>query len=239
MSVADSAAARWRATIAEVAARSEPAARLLTPLEPPRSLAVLPGAYNPPTRAHITLAESARARGFEAVLFSVGTVTLDKPESGLALEERIQLLVEIARESGFGVVLVNRGLYAEQAEALRGALPGLERLAFVIGMDKVAQIFDGRYYVDRERALRSLFERAGLLVAARGELDQSALERLLEEPPARAFAHRIEWIDLDPTVREVSSTAVRERLARGESAPEWLPPSVERYLRARGQAFRK
>jgi nicotinamide-nucleotide adenylyltransferase len=239
MSVADSAAARWRATIAEVAARSEPTARLLTPLEPPRSLAVLPGAYNPPTRAHVTLAESARARGFEAVLFSVGTVTLDKPESDLALEERIQLLVEIARESGFGVALVNRGLYAEQAEALRGALPDLERLAFVIGMDKVAQIFDPRYYVDRERALHSLFERAGLLVAARGALDRPALERLLEEPLSRAFGRHIEWLELDPAVRKVSSTAVRERLARGEPAAEWLPPSVERYLRARGQAFRK
>ena len=84
---------RWRATIAEVAAGSEPTARLLTP-----------------TRAHVTLAERARARGFEAVLFSLGTLTVDKPESGLRLEERIQLLVEIAQESGFGVVLVNRGL---------------------------------------------------------------------------------------------------------------------------------
>src|SRR5262249_8438264 len=96
-----------------------------------------------------------------------------------------------------------------------------------------------RYYVDRERALHSLFARAGLLVAERGELDRSALERLLEEPLARGFARHIEWLDLDPAVREVSSTAVPQRLAPGRPPPEWLPPSVERYLRARGQAFRK
>lgn len=230
---------RWRTTIAEVAADSEPTARLLTPLARMRSLAVLPGAYNPPTRAHVTLAESARARGFEAVLFSLGTVTVDKPESGLRLEERIQLLVEIARESGFGVVLVNRGLYAEQAEALRRSLHDIERLAFVTGMDKVEQIFDRRYYADRDRALGALFERAELLVAARGGLDQPALARLLEEPTARAYAHRIEWLDLDPRVREVSSSAVRARLARGEPASEWLPPAVDRYLRGRAEVFRK
>jgi nicotinic acid mononucleotide adenylyltransferase len=230
---------RWRASITEVAADSEPAARVLTPLGTPRSLAVLPGAYNPPTRAHLTLAESARARGFEAVLFSLGTVTLDKPESGLPLEERVQLLVEIARESGFGVVLVNRGLYAEQAEALRRSLHDVQRLAFVIGMDKVSQIFDSRYYADRDRALDALFERAELLVAARGDLDHAALELLLADPPARAFAHRIEWLDLDPRVREVSSSAVRERLARGEPASEWLPAAVDRYLRQRAEVFRK
>lgn len=212
---------------------------MLTPLGTTRSLAVLPGAYNPPTRAHLTLAESARARGFEAVLFSLGTVTLNKPESGLGLEERIQLLAEIARESGFGVVLVNRGLYAEQAEALRRALRNIERLVFVIGMDKVSQIFDSRYYADRDRALSALFERAELLVAARGDLDHAALERLLAQPAARPFAHRIGWLELDPGVREVSSSAVRERLARGELASEWLPPAVDRYLRGRAEVFRK
>jgi nicotinic acid mononucleotide adenylyltransferase len=197
---------RWRATIAEVAAGSEPTARLLTPLARTGSLAVLPGAYNPPTRAHVTLAESARARGFEAVLFSLGTVTV------------IQLLVEIARESGFGVVLLNRGLYAEQAEALRRSLHDMERLAFVIGMDKVEQIFDRRYYADRDRSLGALFERAELLVAARGDLDQPALARLLEEPTARAYAHRIGWLDLDS---------------------EFLPPAVNRYLQGRAEVFRK
>jgi nicotinic acid mononucleotide adenylyltransferase len=230
---------RWRATIAEVAAGSEPTARLLTPLARTGRLAVLPGAYNPPTSAHVALAETARARGFDSVLFSLGTVTIDKPRSGLRLEERIQLLVEVAEESGFGVVLVNRGLYAEQAEALRRSLHDMERLAFVIGMDKVEQIFDRRYYADRDRSLGALFERAELLVAARGGLDQPALARLLQEPTARTYTHRIGWLDLDPHVREVSSSGVRESLARGESASAWLPPAVDRYLRERPEVFRK
>ena len=232
--------ASWRATIAEIAARAEPAARLLTPGAPAVSLAVVPGAYNPPTRAHVALARSARRHGFENVLFSLGTVTLDKPPSGLRLEERLHLLTQIAaREPGCGVVLVNRGLYAEQAEALHRSFPEIERLAFVVGMDKVAQIFDERYYLDRDRALGALFERAGLLVAARGALDRAALQRLLEKPPARSFGRRIEWLDLDPEVRDVSATAVRERLARGDRASKWLPPPVERYLRGRGSIFGK
>ncbi len=236
----DSTLASLRATIAELAGSAEPTARLLTPAAPARSVAVIPGAYNPPTRAHLALAKSALEHGLERVLFSLGTVTIDKPESGLRLEERVHLLVQVAaRERGFGVVLVNRGLYAEQAEALRRSFPEIERLVFVVGMDKVAQIFDTRYYLDRDRALGALFERAGLLVAARGALDQAALRRLLQEPPARPFARRIEWLELDPELREVSATAVRERLARGDMASEWLPPPVERYLRERGSIFDK
>lgn len=230
--------ASWLAAIAEIAHGAEPAARLLTPDAPAGSLAVVPGSYNPPTRAHVALAKCARRHGFETVLFSLGTVTIDKPPSGLRLEERLHLLAQIAaREPGCGVVLVNRGLYADQAEALRRSFPEIGRLAFVVGMDKVAQIFDERYYLDRDRALRELFEGAELLVAARGILDRAALDRLLEKPPARSFARRIEWLDLDPEVREVSATAVRERLARGEAASEWLPPPVERYLRGRGSIF--
>jgi nicotinic acid mononucleotide adenylyltransferase len=228
----------WRAALAKIAARSEPAALLLTPGTPAGSLAVVPGAYNPPTRAHVALARSARGHGFENVFFSLGTVTIDKPQSGLRPEERLHLLVQVAAcEPGCGVVLVNRGLYAEQAEALRRSFPEIERLAFVVGMDKVAQIFDERYYLDRDRALGALFERAGLLVAARGALDRSSLRRLLDKPPASSFARHIEWLDVDPEVRDVSATAVRERLARGDRASEWLPPPVERYLRARGSIF--
>jgi len=227
-----------RRAVEEVAASAEPAARILTPLARVSSLAVVPGAYNPPTRAHVALAEAARARGFDAALFSIGTITIDKPAGGLAITERLQLLLDVAASGeGLGVVLHNRGLYSEQAEALRRALPDLGGLAFVVGMDKIEQIFDARYYEDFERSLAELFDRARLLVAARGDLDRAALERRLAPHPAHQFADRIEWLDLDPCWRPLSATAVRERLARGDIPTDWLPEAVERYLRSRGPIF--
>jgi nicotinic acid mononucleotide adenylyltransferase len=230
--------AAYRPIIEEVAGSADPAARPLTPLAGIRSLAVVPGAYNPPTTAHLALAAAARERAFDAVAFSVGTVTIDKPQSGLSLDERLHLLSEICRDQPrWGVVLHNRGLYAEQAHALRRSFPDIERLVFVMGMDKIGQIFDPRYYADLGRSLGDLFARARLLVAARGALDRAALEQLLEQGPARPFADRIEWLELDPDVRDVSATAIRERLARGEPVSEWLPPPVERYLRGRKVIF--
>jgi len=232
--------ATYRPIIEEVASSAEPMARSVTPLRVVRSLAVLPGTYNPPTKAHLALATAALERAFDTVAFAVGTVTIDKPEVGLGLDERLHLLCEICRDQQrWGVVLHNRGLYAEQAEALRRSFPEIEGLVFVVGMDKVGQIFDPRYYADLGRSLGDLFDRARLLVAARGRLDRAALERLLEQGPGRPFADRIEWLELDAEVRDVSATAIRERLARGEPVSEWLPPSVERYLRGRGAIFRE
>jgi nicotinic acid mononucleotide adenylyltransferase len=226
-----------RRVLEEVRASEAPTARIITATPAIGSLAVMPGSYNPPTRAHLALADAARDRGFDAVLFSLGTITLDKRETGLALDERLQLLAEIAEgRERLGVVLQNRGLYAEQAEALR-ALPGVDELTFVVGMDKIDQIFDPGYYRDPAGALERLFARARLLVAARGDLDRRAFEARLASEPARRFAERIDWLVLDPRWRAVSASAVRERLARGEIPSEWLPEPVERYLRRRGPIF--
>src|SRR5262249_60555782 len=85
-----------RLPCAALGASEAPTARIITATPAVGSLAVMPGAYNPPTRAHLALADAARDRGFGAVLFALGTTTLDKRETGLALEERLQLLPEIA-----------------------------------------------------------------------------------------------------------------------------------------------
>ena len=227
--------------VAAVSTSPDPAARLVGGrLASVRSLAVLPGAFNPPTLAHLELARAAAGQGFDAVSFSIATRTIDKEDAtGLTLEERLRLLGElIAREDRYAVIVQNRGLYADQAEAVRGAFPGVVDLAFVVGMDKVPQIFDGRYYDDLPKALGTLFARARLLVAARGTLDREALERIRESAAARPHAERIGWLELDSRWRQVSATQVRDRLARGDLPQEWLPPEVSRFLAGRIGRFR-
>ena len=228
----------YRPIIEEIAGRAEPTARLVTPPGEMRALAVIPGAYNPPTNAHVALARAAATMPFDAVVFSLGTVTIDKPQSGLGLEERLYLLQQIVREEPrWGVVVHNRGLYAEQAQALRSAFPPLERLTFVVGMDKVGQIFDPQYYLDPSGSLRDLFANASLLVAARGSLDRDALDELLAQDLARPFADRVDWLELDCDVREVAASDIRRRLSRGEHAGEGLPAAVTSYLQERGRVF--
>jgi len=229
--------------VSEVAAVSSPHARVLHPPDAePRRAAVFPGAFNPPTLAHLALARAARDRGFDLVTFALATRTIDKEDAGgLALDERLELLRAIAvGEDGLGALVQNRGLYAEQAEAIQKAWPTLEELTFVVGMDKVAQLDDRRYVADFEGSVATLFRRARLLVAARGSLDRRALDELIaREPAARRHAARIDWLELDTRWRELSATAVRERLERGEVPDEWLPAPVARYLREHPGRFNR
>lgn len=239
MSVPESA---FEAAVAEVTAARGPTARAFgVDARGLRSVAILPGAFNPPTLAHLELARAARERGFDAVLFSVGTRTIDKEDAGgLSVAERLEVLSRLCGpEPRLGVVVQNRGLYVEQAEAV-GTLVGRDcEITFVVGMDKVPQIFDPRYYDDVEGSLAALFARARLLVAARGALDRDALDRWLEAAQARPHAARLDWLELDPRWRDVSATAVRERLARGEIPAEALPPVVAEFVRSRREAFAK
>lgn len=231
---------RLRALVADVAAAPTPRARIVHAADPaPRRVAVFPGAFNPPTLAHLMLATTVRDLGFDVVAFALATRTIDKEDArGLAVEERLALLAAMAAgEERLGALVQNRGLYAEQALAVRSAWPVLDDLAFVVGMDKVAQIFEPRYYADYERSLATLFANARLLVAARGALDRAALERLLAAAPASGHRSRVEWIELDPRWRDVSATAVRERLRLGEVPDEWLPAVVARHLRAHPDRF--
>lgn len=228
--------ADFRRRLARLSAAAEPRAEIVAAAAgAPRRLAVLSGAFNPPTLAHGALVEAARAAGFDAALFALGCVTLDKEPSGLLLEDRLRLLRALAsRDPALGVVAHNRGLYAEQADAIRGALPDLEEVAFVVGMDKLPQIFDARYYDDAEASLAALFARARLLVAERGALDRAAFDEFVRSAPARRHASRIEPLALDPCWRAVSSAEVRARLARGEDAATWLAPEVAGFVRRTG-----
>jgi nicotinamide-nucleotide adenylyltransferase len=231
---------RLRALVADVAAAPTPESRVVyASAAAPRRAAVFPGAFNPPTLAHLALATTVRDLGFDVVAFALATRTIDKEDAaGLALEERLALLaVMAAGEQRLGALVQNRGLYAEQALAVRSAWPALDDLAFVVGMDKVAQIFEPRYYVDYDRSLATLFANARLLVAARGALDRAALERRLAAAPASRHRERVEWIELDPRWRDVSASAVRERLGHGDVPDEWLPAVVARVLRAHPERF--
>ena len=120
--------------------------------------------------------------------------------------------------SNVGVVLCNRGLYVEQAEALRRkTVPPGQELVFVVGFDKIQQILDPRYYTDREASLNRLFSLARFLVAERDAHGSQALEALLSEPANRAYRGRIAELttlpgDHDPAL---SSTSVRTAQAEG------------------------
>ena len=192
------------------------------------SMALLPGSFNPPTAAHLLLAERARREGFGCVMYVLARNTIDKEPNGLIPEDRLLSLRFIAQRAGMGVAVCSAGLYADMADAASMLFPGTE-MAFLVGSDKVASIFDAGYYGDREAALDALFSRAKLIVAPRTDDGEVARDVLAHEEN-RAWAHRVSILPLHPAVSELSSTRVRGMLQAGADPTGLVPSAVGTFL---------
>ena len=226
----------------DLAAEPEPTARQIAGrhLVPGARLGLLAGSFNPPTIAHQTLALAGLADGqLGAVQYALSIRTVDKEVvTGAGLEDRLLMLDALLEDDQrLGTVVVNRGLYVDQARIVRSLFPDLGALVFLVGHDKIVQIFDPRYYEDRDAALEALFALSTFMVAPRGDGEGPALAALLDQPENRRFAHAVRPLDLPPGLREVASSNIRTDLADGDpSTPlhESVPPAVARFIAATG-----
>lgn len=222
----------------------------LNPDDPPRAelidsnrgfestrIGILSGSFNPPTLAHIELARRAKQNfKIDHILFTVSRVIIDKERvEGLSLEDRLLLLSLIAEEEGStSVAAVNRGLYFEHAKAFRSLLGNKSWIYFVVGMDKVIQIFDPRYYQDRDAALKGLFTEAQLIAAARSSWGREDLVQLLGREENRPYEDRIFSLTLPEELRGLSSSQLRTVVAKGGSVGGQLPKAVGRFVAESG-----
>lgn len=198
---------------------------------PPQRLGVLCGSFNPLTLAHVMLAQHAcRALHLDQLLYTVAKVTVDKERvTGMGLEDRLLLLLLHAQQhQHLGVALVNRGLYFEQAQAFQALFDKPVGLFFIVGMDKLVQILDARYYRDREAALDQLFGLTSLVVAKRGEMARQAFDELLQRSDNRSYRDAIHFLLLPESVANLSSTAIRKTAS--EALQAQVPSEVARFL---------
>lgn len=182
-----------------------------------RRVGLFAGTFNPLTRAHIALVEAAqREAGIESVLWVCAVASIDKETVARAtLADRLaQLMAYVSSVPATAVALVNRGLYVYQARALRAHLAQDTEEVVLVGYDKIVQIFDPRYYMDRDAALDALFAETRILVAPRQGDSRAALERLLAQPENRRYADRVAYLSLPAGYSEDSSTAVRQLAAQ-------------------------
>lgn len=171
---------------------------------------VYPGSFNPPTVAHLAIADAARRqRRLDRVDLVMSRVTLDKEHVQLPLlEHRIEVLHQAAQRLGWlGVATTESQLLADIAQGYD---------VVIMGADKWAQIHELRWYgspADRDRALGRLPEPAVVPrpphpVPAEHRLDVPAELALVSStavragavdlmiPEARAFAERTgAWVD--------------------------------------------
>ncbi len=235
--------ADFRRLVQSLDPAAAPAAVVVHPDGEGGRVGVLPGSFNPLSSAHTLLAEAPLGLGLvDGVFFLLAVRTVDKEQpEGLSLPDRLWILTDYCRpRSGLGVVLTNRGLYVEEAEALRaGPVPPERELWFLVGFDKIVQIFDPRYYADREAALRRLFALSRFYVAPRSGRTEADLAEFLSRPENRPFAPYVRYLPLPPERHDpyLSATAVRQALAAGALPAEALPAEARRFIEATG-AFR-
>jgi nicotinate (nicotinamide) nucleotide adenylyltransferase len=236
--------ARAGQAIASLSNRGAPTIAWIRRVErPPARLGVFPASFNPLTRAHLELVLRARAQfQLEAVALLPSLTNADKRSYEAPLEDRAaMLLATFATDPTIAIGVASHPFFADLLLPLRREYTGSE-IVFLVGSDTFERLLDregrylGRYYTpypDRVAVLEDLFSASRMIVAPRGSLTCSALERLLDEETAR-FRSRIACLELPEDVKAISATEVRRRVRAGEPIAALVPDAVCAYIRATG-----
>ncbi len=178
----------------------------------PRRLAILAGSFNPPTRAHLALAEAALTFADE-VLFVLPKVFPHKKYVGASFDQRIRMLrTAAAANRNWSIGIADQGLFIEIANEAKPHFPNSE-LWFVCGRDAAERIAGWDY--GNPAAFAKMLEVFGLLVARRQG----------EYIPPPELAERIKPLAFE-SYDEHSSTEVRERIGRGAPWRHLVPQSI-------------
>jgi len=147
-------------------------------------VAAYPGTFDPPTIAHLAVAEAAlRTCDVDRVVLVLSTDPIGKP-SPTSLEDRVARLESLAASRPWlGVAVTDHRLIADVCQGYD---------VVVMGADKWAQVLDPSYHETEEAWRASLARLPQVAVARRGDLPVAG-----------------DVVLLDVDLGHVSSTAVR------------------------------
>jgi nicotinic acid mononucleotide adenylyltransferase len=221
----------------DVAATTDPCGALLaaSTLDSPQRVGMLSGSFNPLTRAHVALANSAQAVGrLDMIVWMIPIIAINKANvERAALVDRLLQMRVFVQTRGDALAVVNRGLYVEQANIAQGLIPGCEELLMIVGFDKILQILDPAYYADRSAALDQLFSQVKALVAPRDGENEATLAELLALPGNQRYRTRITFCPLPRRYQGDSSTKARSAASRGSAGVR----TVQTLLAPEGRAL--
>lgn len=197
------------------------------PLNRPISrLGVLPGSFNPPTRAHLALGHAALAH-VDAILFVLPRTLPHKNYAGVGFSDRLHLLSSaVESHPRFAAASSHGGLFLDIAAECRAAYGAKIEIAFLCGRDAAERIVGWKY--ERDEMLAEMFEQFSLLVA----------QRQGEYQPPPHLSGRIRRLDIEGW-DDVSATEVRERIITGADWRNLVPDEIaEKVSRLYGPAPR-
>jgi len=193
----------------------------------PARLAILPGAFNPPTCAHMAIAEAALAVADE-VLFVLPRAFPHKDYTAAGVDERLTLLRSaIGANPRFSLAVSGRGLFIDLSHEARAQYDRATELLFLCGSDAAERIVNWDYGSADE--IHKQLEYFGLLVASRGAR---------YEPPPE-LQQRVRSLDLPFDLAHVSSSEVRRRIRAGEPWRDLVPDSIAPLIEANLDIWRE
>ncbi len=180
-------------------------------------MGILAGSFNPPTIAHVELAVAA-ATWVDLIVCVVPRVFPHKEYSGATLEQRVEMLDAAAMAIPHAIASSEKGLFVDIARECRDHYGTEAKLSFICGRDAA------------ERILHWDYGRAGVVEEMLGEFELLVAPRGGHFSPPAQYLHRIHALNVQG-YEEVSSTEVRERIARGETWEQLVPEKIRARVR--------
>ncbi len=138
---------------------------IAVPGRPPSRIALFPGAWNPPTVAHLAMARVALAHADE-IVWTLPRRFPHKAFDGRSFDQRLEMLCRIARTEGeFSVAVADGGLYFEMAEEAREYIGPEPEISLLCGRDAAERIATWDYGCPG--VFDAMVEKYPLLVAGR------------------------------------------------------------------------
>ncbi len=186
------------------------------------------GNFDPPHMGHLTIAEQVKAALSLAEIRMVpnGAITYKENCQGATSKDRLRM-VQLAAESVSGVLVDDRESKRQGYTYTYLTLKDLKKqepdtaFTFVVGADSLD-------YMDRWVHPEQIFPMARIAVVLRPGFP---LEKVLQKQKQLEEEFQADIVLVPMEEIPISSTQIRNRIARGESVKGMIPESVEDYIR--------
>jgi nicotinate-nucleotide adenylyltransferase len=186
----------------------------------PARVAVFPGAWNPPTIAHLEIARAA-LRIADEVVWILPRVFPHKTFDGATFDDRRAMLRGLAKsETKFSAAVSDTNLHFQIAAEARATYGPQTEISLVCGRDAVERIATWDY--GSPGVFEKMLVEHPILVASRKG----------EYLPDPGFLDRIIPLDLPQSFDDVSSTDIRERIGQGKEWRHLVPAAIADRIEA-------
>jgi nicotinate-nucleotide adenylyltransferase len=155
----------------------------------------------------------------DLIVFTVPRAFPHKEYHGATLEQRIEMLDAAGLAAPHAIAATSHGLFIDIGRECQRHFGPEAHLSFICGRDAAERILDWDY--GRPGVVEEMLREFELLVAQRGGHFVAPAEH----------AGRIHPLEIAGGHEEVSSTEVRERVARGEAWEHLVPERIREQVR--------